>query len=127
MKHLLLRSGVAALAAMLLLAPLNLSAPQAAPDDLLARIRSVPGVVSAQESTSNIPGTRFFRIQFEQPVDHQNPAGPKFNQRMTLLHRSETAPMVLHLSGYDISTAPLQFEIAALFQADQLYVEHRYF
>jgi hypothetical protein len=46
---------------------------------------------------------------------------------MTLLHRSETAPMVLTLSGYSISPVPLQFELTALLQADQLYVEHRFF
>jgi hypothetical protein len=127
MKNRLLRSGVAALVALLLLGPSNLPVSGGVPAGLLERIQSLPGVVSAVEGSSNLPGTRFFLIQFEQPVNHQNPGGPRFKQRMTLLHRSETAPMALTLSGYEISTAPLQFELTAIFQTNQLYVEHRYF
>jgi hypothetical protein len=126
MKHQLSRWSAGAVFILILSLP-SAWPVSALPPDLLDRIRVLPGVSAAVESSSNVPGTRFFQIEFEQPVDHQDPTGPKFNQRMTLLHRSETAPMVLTLSGYSIGTVPLQFELTALLQADQLHVEHRFF
>lgn len=109
---------------------LFLCATQAAhADELLDRIRALPGVASVHEGTSTVPGARFFLIKFRQPVDHNHLEGPRFLQRMTLVHRSETAPMVLLLNGYFIRdvTVPVVKEITAYFQANQLHVEHRQF
>lgn len=95
--------------------------------DIFDRIRDVPGVVSVVEESSNIPGTRFFQIEFEQPVDHAIPAGPKFRQRVTILHRDVTAPTVLEINGYYVIPSSVQYELTALLQANQIHVEHRYF
>jgi hypothetical protein len=73
------------------------------------------------------PGTQFFQISFEQPVDHEGSGGPVFLQRLTLLHRSETAPMVLALEGYNGTQGVAQREITAYLEANQLQVEHRFF
>lgn len=95
--------------------------------DLLGRILSLPGVVSATELTSTVPGSRFFSIRFDQPVDHAQPQGPHFIQRVTLLHRSEARPMVLASTGYGISIRSFQRELTYLIQGNQLTVEHRFF
>ncbi len=95
--------------------------------DILDRIRNVEGVVSVVEADSPIQGTRFFRAEFEQPVDHTNPTGPTFLQRLTVLHRDPGAPTVLHINGYYVNPNPVQYELASLFQANQIHVEHRYF
>ncbi|MBK6426804.1 MAG: hypothetical protein IPF82_11600 [Blastocatellia bacterium] len=95
--------------------------------DILDRIRDTAGVVSVVEENSNIPGTRFFRLEFEQPVDHNIPVGPKFNQRVTILHRDVNAPTVLEINGYYVIPSSVQFELTALLQANQVHVEHRYF
>src|SRR5262249_45252160 len=97
-------------------------------DELLDQIRALPGVARATESTSTIPGTRFFRIKFRQLVDHNNPSGAKFSQRLTLLHRSETLPVVLALNGYFLPTSPIfQNELTAYLNSNELDVEHRFF
>jgi len=97
-------------------------------DDFLDRIRALPGVTSVVESTSSVPDTRFFVIQFQQPLDHNNPNGAKFQQRLTLLHRSETLPMVLALNGYFISTnAVSHSELSAYVSSNELQIEHRFF
>jgi hypothetical protein len=51
-------------------------APAAATDPvvLLDQIRALPGVVAATQASSPYGGTLFFRITFEQPVDHADPA-----------------------------------------------------
>ena len=95
--------------------------------DILDRIRDTAGVVSVVEESSNIPGTRFFQLEFEQPVDHNIPIGPKFNQRVTILHRDVNAPTVFETNGYYVIPSSVQFELTALLQANQIHVEHRYF
>ena len=62
--------------------------------DILDRIRDTACVVSVVEENSNIPGTRFFLLEFEQPVDHNIPVGPKFNQRVPTHHRTVNPPTV---------------------------------
>lgn len=100
---------------------------KAAGPDIFDRIRDVPGVVSVVEESSNIPGTRFFQLEFEQPVDHGVPTGPKFRQRVTILHRDENVPTVLEINGYYVIPSSVQYELTALLQANQIHVEHRYF
>jgi hypothetical protein len=95
--------------------------------DLLTRIRALPHVVSATLAPSDIPHTFFFRILFEQPVDHDRPDGPVFLQRVTLLHRSEASPTVLQLHGYYISPSADQSELTYLLESNQISVEHRFF
>jgi hypothetical protein len=95
--------------------------------DILVTLRSIPGVAVVREAVSRVPGTRFFQIEFEQLVDHQRPEGARFRQRMTLLHRSTGAPVVLASTGYGISSVSSQTEPTALLQANQLLVEHRFF
>lgn len=72
-------------------------------------------------------GYRFFVMQYEQPVDHANPTGPTFKQRMTLLHRDYAAPVVAHNSGYYVSTRGSRSQLTVLTNANQLSMEHRYF
>lgn len=106
---------------------LHISILAVADPEILTTIRALPGVVSATFERSPIPGTLFFRILFEQPVDHNRSDGPTFLQRLTLLHRSESAPTVFALNGYYISPVPRQHELTAYFAANQLEVEHRFF
>jgi hypothetical protein len=95
--------------------------------DVLERLRALPGVVSVVEGPTRIRGTRFFTLQFDQPVDHAHPEGQRFRQRVTLLHRSESRPVVLYSTGYNIPGVSFQTEPTYLLQANQLTVEHRYF
>jgi hypothetical protein len=64
-----------------------------------------------------------------QPVDHAHPDGLRYLQAVTLLHRSESAPMVLDNAGHDIPVpySPRQGELTYLLQGNQLTLEHRFF
>lgn len=106
----------------------SLAQPSAAVEtDILVALQSIPGLTVVREGTTPIPGTRFFVLSYDQPVDHQHPEGQRFQQRMTLLHRTTQAPVVLATTGYGIGTSAGQFEPTALLQANQLLVEHRFF
>ncbi|HEU5059235.1 MAG TPA: S28 family serine protease [Kofleriaceae bacterium] len=95
-------------------------------DDLLVRLEAIPSVASVVEEDIGEP-YRFFRIEFEQPVDHASPGGATFRQRITLLHRDLEAPMVLHTTGYYGVGGPFAAEPTALLDANQIDTEQRFF
>lgn len=92
--------------------------------DLLAMIEGL----EVEEKPTDLPGYRCFVMSFIQPADHNDPGGPHFSQRLTLLHRSLGAPLVLVTAGYFINVdEPRLSEPAALLAANQLSIEHRFF
>ncbi|MGX6604972.1 S28 family serine protease [Micromonosporaceae bacterium Da 78-11] len=121
---------VAALASLLVLcspATVVQAAVQAVEDPLLAQLAAVPGltVVSRSEGA----GYRYFVLTYRQPADHRHPEQGTFEQRLTLLHRSSDAPVVLSTNGYGLPATPRpsQTEPTALLNANQVSVEHRFF
>jgi hypothetical protein len=111
-------------------APADTPAQADAPlEDILVRLRAVPGLTVA-EQTSQVPGYRLFAMEYEQPVDHDDPGGQSFGQRLVLLHRSAGAPAVLTSTGYALwegYTGTALDEPAQILSANELTVEHRYF
>ncbi|MBN2400316.1 MAG: peptidase [Candidatus Aminicenantes bacterium] len=67
-----------------------------------------------------------FQIDVGQPVDHNNPSGRKFYQRIYLSHLTADRPVVLSTRGYGISRNSLD-ELAILLDANQIVVTHRFF
>jgi hypothetical protein len=94
--------------------------------DILDELRAIPGL-EVEEGTTMAEGYRFFLMEYDQPVDHHNPAGPHFKQRMTLMHRDYTAPVVGYNSGYFVSTRSSRSQLTFLLEGNQLSMEHRYF
>ncbi|WP_033345001.1 S28 family serine protease [Catenuloplanes japonicus] len=96
-------------------------------DDLVARLTAIPGlrIVSQSEPT----GYRFFVLAYRQPVDHRHPGRGSYEQRLTLLHRAEDAPVVLATGGYGLAAtpSPSRTEPTRLLDANQVSVEHRFF
>ncbi len=111
----------------LLSLPAVASAQPATTDDLVERLSAMPGltIVSQTEPT----GYRFFVLTFRQPADHRHPERGTYEQRLTLLHRSSDAPVVLYTGGYGLPATPrpTRTEPTALLDANQISVEHRFF
>jgi hypothetical protein len=103
--------------------------PDEAQEELVADVRAelerIPGMTVVSESTSG--AHRFFVLRYQQPVHHWDESQGTFEQRLTLLHRSESAPTVLVSTGYNISTSPSRAEPTRLLEANQVTVEHRFF
>jgi hypothetical protein len=93
--------------------------------DLLEKLNSLKGV-TATEITPAYNYAREFQIDVEQPVDHNNPNGPKFKQRVYLSHSEESMPMVFAPNGYGTTYTSNQ-EIARILQTNCLAVTHRFF
>lgn len=114
----------------LLVAALALAASACGhPEDepgILARLQAIPGLTVA-EASSERPEYRYFEGTFEQPVDHNDPNGPTFQQRVSILHRDEHAPVTLSTNGYYIPSDPRYYEPTNLLDANQVAIEHRFF
>ncbi len=95
--------------------------------DILEQLRGLAEVASVTESTTDQAGYRYFEIQFDQPVDHANPGGPRFQQYATLIHKDVAAPMVLLHTGYGNWYYDFPGELTRLLGANQIVVEHRFF
>nr|WP_157527954.1 S28 family serine protease [Kibdelosporangium sp. MJ126-NF4]CEL16708.1 FIG01124324: hypothetical protein [Kibdelosporangium sp. MJ126-NF4]CTQ92063.1 FIG01124324: hypothetical protein [Kibdelosporangium sp. MJ126-NF4] len=102
-------------------------APAASADeDILARLKQVPGLTVVSESTAPT-GYRFFILSYSQPVDHRRPSAGRFEQRLQLLHKATDRPMVLHTSGYNMRTTAFRSEPTQLVDGNQISVEQRFF
>lgn len=101
------------------------AASNAVNDDIRARLEALPGVTILGDE--QFDDFRFFTLDFEQPADHRNPQGEKFLQRMTLFHRSETAPTVIDTEGAAIFAEPIAAEPVDLLKGNQVTVEHRFY
>ena len=74
-----------------------------------------------------LPGfLQAFQIDAVQPVDHGDPSRGTFRQRFYLSFRDEEAPTDFYTTGYGVSRN-YESEPAALLQANQLLLVHRYF
>ncbi len=111
----------------------NPTSPDAAVDvadtpvgDILDELRAIPGV-TVDEQSAMLEGYRFFVLTYQQPIDHHDPAGASFEQRMTLLFRDYAAPMVVYNSGYFVSTFGYPAGITNLTESNQLSMEYRFF
>ena len=94
--------------------------------DLADQIRALPGVSSVTEAVAPA-GYRFFKITFTQPVDHKRPELGTFDQRLTLLHKDASRPMVMYTGGYYVSQNPSRSEPTRIVDGNQLSMEYRFF
>lgn len=94
--------------------------------DILAQLKAIPGM-RVTEKPSTLPGQRWFWLEYRQPVDHRNPRGQWFEQRIMLQHKSADRPMVLYTSGYNTPETMFTSEPTALVDGNQISVEYRYF
>ena len=69
---------------------------------------------------------RIMEVMIEQPLDHRNPEGETFSQRVYISHIDPSRPVVLITAGYDAKYYYTS-EITAELKCNQVTVEHRYF
>jgi hypothetical protein len=106
----------------------NLAPHGLAPGELLARLRALPGV-TADEAPTQQADFQYYVLHFTQPVDHDDPSQGTFQQEVSLLHRSDLAPvpMIVQTSGYADYYLDRPVELTKLLAANQVSIEHRYF
>ncbi|MEZ4312726.1 MAG: S28 family serine protease [Polyangiaceae bacterium] len=93
------------------------------PTELSEKLAAIPGM-RILEHAVGLKSEQFV-LGFLQPADHDDPDGEQFEQRISLLHRGEEAPMILGTTGYELRG--YEMEPTALLGANQLMVEQRFF
>lgn len=91
-------------------------------DEFLEKINAVEVQVLESESIYET----IVEVMIEQPLDHRNPDGEKFAQRLYISHIDPSRPVVFVTAGYDAKYYYTS-EIAAEFRCNQVMAEHRYF
>ncbi|HOW84758.1 MAG TPA: S28 family serine protease [Candidatus Aminicenantes bacterium] len=95
--------------------------------ELLQKIQALPGVVEVKAASFDNKAFReAYEVMIEQPLDHENPAGAKFRQRVFLAHAGYDKPVVLVTEGYG-AYGSRPGELTRLLAANQVNVEHRFF
>jgi len=113
---------------LLLLLPLFFSCSREESDNelpLLERLRQVPGLQVA-EIVPLAGYQQAFQVDIAQEIDHNDPGKGTFAQRFYLSFRGEEAPTVFYTGGYGAGRNS-ESEPAALLQANQVLMVHRYF
>ncbi|MFH0756936.1 MAG: S28 family serine protease [Bacteroidota bacterium] len=91
-------------------------------DEFLERIDVVEVRVLEGESIYET----ILEVLVEQPLDHRNPDGESFMQRIYISHIDPSMPVVFVTEGYDANYY-YTHEIAAKLKCNQIMAEHRYF
>ena len=68
----------------------------------------------------------YYEFWFEQPINHSDVSKGMFRQKVFLGHKKTDAPVIAELQGYQIGSGA-EGELSALFEANQLTIEHRFF
>lgn len=95
--------------------------------ELVKKLKALPGIVEVKEVNFDKKlFTEAYEVMIEQPVDHTQPNGEKFQQRFFLSHKDYTSPVELETEGYNLSRN-WTMELTRILGGNQVYVEHRYF
>jgi hypothetical protein len=105
----------------------NFGPPPMTPDELLVRLRALPGVTAQQGEAPE--HYSYFVLHFIQPLDHNDPSRGTFKQEVSLLHRDERAPapLIVYTSGYGDDEHETPVELTTLLDANQVSIEHRFY
>jgi len=93
-------------------------------EDILTRINAIEGVTATEIETVD-HFTRLFEVRILQPIDHNNPTGDKFYQKIYIGHVDENLPVAFEIEGYSRSSHRTR-EISGLLSINQIAVEHRF-
>lgn len=108
----------------LLLISLSLNAQES---QLYKFLKAIPGAEVVKSDSS--VWSEYYTVMLPQPLDHKNPEGEKFLQRIFVGHRGYDRPTVMETEGYGAEwmNGFLVDEPADILGANQIYVEHRFF
>ncbi|MEI6060152.1 MAG: S28 family serine protease [Bacteroidota bacterium] len=95
--------------------------------ELYKFLKSIPGAEVVKKDSSAYK--EFYIVMLPQAVNHADPAGPTFKQRIFVGHEGFDRPTVMETEGYGAEwvTPRGRTEVTKLLHGNQLYVEHRYF
>lgn len=92
---------------------------------LLEKLEAIPGA-TVEKIEATEPFKEAYKVMIEQPLDHKNPDGPQFMQKVYVSHMAYGSPTVMETEGYALFRNRTM-ELGKLLKANQVQVEHRFF
>ncbi len=92
---------------------------------IIEKLSGLEGVEFITESGDTLY-RQSFKLMIEQPLDHNKPNGEKFMQKVYLSHLDLNRPVVFSINGYNVNNNRIS-ELSNFINANQIYVEHRFF
>lgn len=92
--------------------------------ELYVWLKSLPDIEVTPIKSDKI-FSEAYEIFITQPIDHNNPDGPKFKEQLFLSHIDKDKSMVIDLDGYAVNNRTT--ELSRILECNQIMVEHRYF
>ena len=93
--------------------------------ELYKWLKSQEGIEVSEMDVDSSRFSKGYKVYIWQPVDHKDPNGQKFKQRIYVSHMDIDKPVVLNLAGYAIRNVTT--ELTRIVNSNQINVEHRYF
>ena len=112
-----------ALVGACLLLAVNILAAQNS--QLAAKLKSLSGISDVRSLDPPKGYPEAYELGYTQPLDHQNPHGVTFKQRVYLSHLDFTKPVVIVTEGYSARRNTLS-EPTRMLKSNQVVVEHRF-
>lgn len=94
--------------------------------ELYDLLKSIPEVKEIKEIKASVGFKEAYQIMFWQALDHNNPNGDHFLQRVYVSHRDFSKPVVYETEGYSAEKNYIH-ELSKILEANQIRVEHRFF
>ncbi len=95
-------------------------------DEFAQDLSQLPNVVSVTKEDSPDFAAKF-KVFFEQPINHDNPAAGTFKQLVYVCIEHPDSINVLITEGYYAFDARSPHELTTMFHGNQIVVEHRYY
>ena len=93
---------------------------------LYSRLESISDISQIKEIKHDTLYKSAYELKILQPLDHNNPDGEKFTQKVYLSHIDYSKPVVFITEGYS-ANRNYKSELSSLLECNQIIVEHRYF
>lgn len=109
---------------------LALPAASFAQESFLQKLKTMPSVSEVKPLENSEQFAEKYVISFKQPVDHKHPKLGHFLQRVIVGHVDYNRPTIIVTEGYGAAYAlrpGYREELSRLFNANMIFVEHRYF
>ncbi|MCD8292472.1 MAG: aminopeptidase [Prevotellaceae bacterium] len=109
--------------------PADTTLQQAVPTALQEKLAALPEITETKTLQSE-EFTEKYLVYFTQPVDHTNPEAGTFRQRVIVSHVGFDRPTLIITEGYGGAYAlnpRYREELSKMYDANMVFVEHRYF
>ena len=93
---------------------------------LFKKLKSLKEITQITPIKHDTTCSESYELMISQPLDHNNPDGVKFNQKVYISHSNYPDPVVFVTEGY-AANGNRPYELTRMLNANQIVIEHRYF